>query len=107
MPCLHDASKLQLNAVDDESLEMLSREYGYEGEQLAGLKSLRSQHMMSAAEVREHLTTTNPAMSRLFEVWDTSFLKNLTLTSVGIAIGHANARRMTKDYDAELAIWVN
>lgn len=106
-PCLHDNGRMQLNAIDDDMLESAARNIGYDDSEVASLKTLRSGHSMQANEVRDYLEATHPVMKGLFEVWYASLLKNLTLTSVGIAIGHANARRVIKDVGADLAIWVN
>jgi hypothetical protein len=45
-------------------------------------------------------------MSGLFETWSGSLMKNFTLTSVGIAIGHANIKRLIGEF-ANLSIWIN
>jgi hypothetical protein len=45
-------------------------------------------------------------MSDCFEIWFASPMKNLTLTSVGIAIGHANIKRFAGEF-ANLSIWIN
>ena len=47
-----------------------------------------------------------PYMSGVFETWSESAMKNLTLTSVGIAIGHANIKRLVGEF-SNLSIWIN
>lgn len=44
--------------------------------------------------------------SGLFETWSESAMKNFTLTSVGIAIGYANIKRLVGEF-ANLSIWIN
>ena len=61
---------------------------------------------MTPDEIKSDLKTMHPCMEKLFDVWDNSHMKNMSLTSVGIAIGHANIRRVTKETD-NLSIWIN
>jgi hypothetical protein len=108
IPCLHDENRLQINATDEETLDSLAHELELNDEQKSCAKSfLLHTHRMAEGEAREYLTRTHPAMEKLFQMWYRSYLGHLTLTSVGIAIGHANVRRVTKSYGADLAIWVN
>lgn len=45
-------------------------------------------------------------MKKIFETWESSAIKNFTLTSVGIAIGHANIKRLVGEF-SDLSIWIN
>jgi hypothetical protein len=45
-------------------------------------------------------------MTQLYDRWQNSGMANFTLTSVGIAIAHANLRRRT-GMSADLGIWIN
>jgi hypothetical protein len=45
-------------------------------------------------------------MENVFDTWSDSQMKNFTLTSVGIAIGHANIKRLVGEF-ANLSIWIN
>lgn len=44
-------------------------------------------------------------MENLFDIWKNSAMKNMTLTSVGIAIAQANFRRKT-GLSLDLDIWI-
>jgi hypothetical protein len=46
-----------------------------------------------------------PDIEQLFDLWQNTPLKNLKLNSVGIAIGHANAVRVT-GFNAPLSAWI-
>jgi hypothetical protein len=61
---------------------------------------------MSHTEVKEKCTEIRSYMSGLFETWSGSLMKNFTLTSVGIAIGHASIKRLIGEF-ANLSIWIN
>ena len=45
-------------------------------------------------------------MAQVFDVWEGSFMQNLSLTSVGVAIAHANIKRHIGEF-TDLSIWIN
>jgi hypothetical protein len=45
-------------------------------------------------------------MDRVSEIWSGSSMKNFTLTSVGISIGHANIKKNLGEF-TDLSIWIN
>ena len=49
---------------------------------------------------------TRPYMASMIDVWENSLMKNFTLTSVGIAIGHANVKKNLGEF-TDLSIWIN
>ena len=60
---------------------------------------------MSDVEVKEYLLNLRPDLNSLFDVWENSHVKSLTLTSVGIAIAHANIQRKIGE-QFNLSIWI-
>jgi hypothetical protein len=60
---------------------------------------------MSQNDIKNLIIRDIPSMSKVFDSWDSSSLKNLELTGVGIAIAHANYRRKTGD-TMDLSIWI-
>ena len=46
-----------------------------------------------------------PEIRRLDQLWHSTPLKNLSLTTVGIAIGHANLARLS-GFKSDLSIWI-
>jgi hypothetical protein len=105
IPCFHDNQKLQLNCRDDGALDAMSKERGFSDEEITKLKNLVERTTMPQNEVKDILIQAIPSMTKIFEVWDQSPLKNLELTSVGVAIAHANYRRKTSD-TMNLSIWI-
>jgi hypothetical protein len=103
--CLHDSSRLQFDAADEETLDRKLASAGLSETDQVSLRSLHTQHLLDTSEIKEYLLRTRPAMEHLFDVWNASFLKSMTLTSVGMAIAHANSRRVTEQ-EVELSIWV-
>lgn len=105
IPCLHNSNLYQLNAKDDEDLEELCTSMGISKENIAKIKDIYSKYLMSEQEVKEFLRKVHPCMDKLFDYWDNSYMKNMVLTSVGIAIAHANIRRKINE-SFDLSIWI-
>ncbi len=61
---------------------------------------------MTDSAAQEVVASAASCMEHLVHTWTNSKLKSLTLTSVGIAIGHANLRRVTGDH-FDLRIWIH
>jgi hypothetical protein len=64
---------------------------GLEEDAIAIVRQLHNTGLLSENEVVSEIIESLPSASSLFQLWNNSALKNLVLTSVGIAIGHANA----------------
>ena len=104
--CLHDPAKLQLNAMSEEILRSKAVEIGVDEQETNRLVGLNNSFLMNGNEVKDYLVNFRPYMSNVFETWEESFMKNMNLTSVGIAIGHANAKRQLGEF-TDLSIWIN
>lgn len=104
--CLRDPQLLQVNAIDEETIRNRAKNINLQDATTEKLVQLQNQYLMSQGEVKDYLKSAHICMEKLFDVWDNSYMKNMTLTSVGIAIGHANIRRVTKETD-DLSIWIN
>ena len=61
---------------------------------------------MSESEIRETVISIRPYMADVFDIWTNSSMQTFGLTSVGMAIGHANIKRLIGEF-ASLAIWIN
>jgi hypothetical protein len=106
IPCLNDPSKLQVNANSNEMLEKSFEKHATTPDDRAKITPLFNVGKMSEVEIRDKCVEIRPYMSQLFDVWANSMLKQFTLTSVGIAIGHANIKRLAGEF-ADLSIWIN
>lgn len=106
IPCLNDSSKLQINAMNKQMLEQLLESHGISNEERRKITALFDLGKMNDDEIKKKCIEIRPYMSDIFECWSVSAMKNFTLTSVGIAIGHANIKRLTGEF-ADLAIWIN
>jgi len=104
--CLRNPLLLQVNAIDEESIEERSKKINLDRTVIDKLVQKQKQYIMEPDEIKSDLISIHPCMEKLFDVWDNSHMKSMSLTSVGIAIGHANIRRVTKETD-NLSIWIN
>jgi len=106
VPCLNDLSKFQVRANMKYVLEKLFEEHAIEPGDREKINALFNIGKMDDAEVRANCVEIRSYMSGLFDVWSQSAMGNFTLTSVGIAIGHANIKRLVGEF-ANLSIWIN
>ena len=104
--CLHDKNKLQVNSMSEQVLRDKARELNLSEEETNKLVGLNNSYMMNANEIRQYLSILRPYMEKIFDVWGSSYMRNLKLTSVGIAIGHANVKRQIGEF-TDLSIWIN
>lgn len=104
--CLNDPSKLQVNANSKEGLEKNFDAHGVSPEDQAKILELFNLGKMSDPEIKEKLIAIRPYMAEVFETWTSSPMQTFTLTSVGMAIGHANIKRLVGEF-ASLSIWIN
>lgn len=107
IPCLHDSDKYQVGALDVEDLNRRFLEYQVDSLDMERLTRLFHLERMSHDEVKEICVKLRPYMDGIFACWDDSMMKRFSLTSVGIAIGHANVKRFLKRNFGDLNIWIN
>jgi hypothetical protein len=106
MPCLNDSSNVQVRANSKEQLEKAFDKHAITPGDRLKISHLFNMNKMSDPEIKDKCIQIRPYMSCLFETWSESEMKNFTLTSVGIAIGHANIKRLAGEF-ANLSIWIN
>lgn len=106
VPCLNDPSKLQVRALNHALLDTHLDSIGIDADDKARIKSLFDHGKMTPEEIRVKCVEIRGYMSEVFAFWSESPAKNFMLTSVGIAIGHANIKRLAGEF-ADLAIWIN
>jgi hypothetical protein len=97
---------LQPSAINREVFRNVAAGTGLTAEQLDNVWNLFENTMLpSDSELISLLAPHVPDIEILFDLWHNTPLKNLKLNSVGIAIGHANAVRVT-GFDAPLSVWI-
>jgi hypothetical protein len=105
-PCTLDASKIQVRAQNVDHLEKLMAAYRVSPEDAQRLRQVFGKNRLSAEEIKAKCIERIPYMQSLFDLWMSTPLHNITLTSVGIGLAHANIKRLTGEF-ANLSIWVN
>lgn len=103
--CLNDPTKVQVMGIDLDNLNRIMEQRGLAFEPQESYRVLFVENRMSANEVREKVVRIAPFMENVFTTWSDTKLKNLELTSVGIALGHANIKRIAGGF-ADLSIWI-
>jgi hypothetical protein len=106
IPCLNNQSKLQVKSLNTDGLEKYLEAQGVSQEDKRQIMRLFDTEKMSASEIKEKVIAIRPYMEQLIDVWNDSSMKLFNLTSVGMAIGHANIKRYAGEF-ANLAIWIN
>lgn len=106
IPCLNDASKVQVRANNIEGLTKRLAELGTSKGDRGKIIDLFNFGKMNDEEIREKTVAIRGYMAEVFDVWSSSPMQSFNLTSVGIAIGHANIKRLVGEF-ADLSIWIN
>jgi hypothetical protein len=105
VPSQRDPSLLQVDAPTPKAIEGMCQRLGLGADEAEKLKNLQGRRPLRRAELRAELIAARPWMAQLFELWDSTSIPNLTLTSVGIAIAHAHIKKRT-GHDFDLSIWI-
>ncbi len=104
--CLNDPNKFQVNTIDMEALESKFTTYSVSPENKQKILTLYNEGGMNATEIKTKVVELSPFMEKVFDSWSASTMKNFELSSVGIAIGHANIKRLAGEF-SNLSIWIN
>lgn len=104
IPAIRDPAKLQLPIRSTEELDGLASRTNLT-KRRDSLLELLERHQMTDEQVLAEAVAETPELQVVIDAWSASSLKNLTLTSVGLAIGHAYWQRSTGGR-ADLSIWL-
>lgn len=105
MPCLHDDTKHQIITMDELLLIEKMNTSNLEKEIQNKLIAFFTKTTFSNPELKQYLLSVNSKMENVFNVWEKSLIKKLELSSVGVAIAHANYRRKT-GVTLDLSQWI-
>ena len=92
-PCLNNTDLFQFLFLNIEELEKIASENKIDHEDVEKIKALQSSITMSDNEVLKLVIKICPEMEDFLEKWKQSSLQRFSLTSVGIALAHANISR--------------
>jgi hypothetical protein len=99
-------NRMMLPPVTIGLLEKLLESAGvHEKSDVDRLMNAQKSDLLGDADVLQNLIDTRKGFETLADVWDNSSLRSMALTSVGMAIGHANFQRLSGD-QAPLSIWI-
>lgn len=101
----YQKDKFQINVINQEQVKIVGNADNLTEEEVSKINAIFNSSTMNDQEAKEHIIKLFPPFEKFMEDWDKSDIKNLTLTSVGIAIGHANIARKTKQ-NYNLKIWI-
>lgn len=104
--CLNDPTKIQLAFINKEALSDKLKKDQISPDDQKRIISLFDVGKMSNEEIGKKCIEIRPFMANVFDVWSNSEMKKFRLSSVGIAIGHANIKRFFGEF-ADLSIWIN
>lgn len=105
--CLNDSTKLQVNALNKNVLKDLFTQFSIPSNEQYQIERLFDMNMMNLEEIKTKCIQIRPYMDEIFNIWSESPMNTFTLTSVGIAIGHANLKRLVGGEFSNLSIWIN
>ena len=105
MVCLHDPKKYQVGALHREAFDVATKGLPIPEEKRGALWALQERALFTQEELISKLTPALPDAQRIFDVYEKGGFRGMSLTSVGIAIAHANLRRVS-EFDADLSIWI-
>jgi len=103
IPSIRDPARLQVAAMHQDELDSVVA--GSSDEQAEAVRGLFGMGRLSPEQLEEEALAKVPELRELVDTWRESMLKNLTLTSVGLAIGHGYWTRLTGG-NAPLSIWL-
>lgn len=103
--CFHNSGKLQTNRLNEIDLEKALNDENISSDIKDKIKAIDNKYIMNQEEINSYLLSVDSRMAKLFEVWANSPFNKMELTSVGIAIAHANYRRKT-GVTLDLSIWI-
>ncbi len=104
MPCIRNPQHLQLRAMHEDEIDGIAAAAGL-AESAGVLRQVIRVGQMNPQEIRSDILDKLPDATNLFDVWSGSMLGQLTLTSVGLAIGHSYWRRITGG-QTPLSVWI-
>ncbi|MGZ3506718.1 MAG: LPO_1073/Vpar_1526 family protein [Vulcanimicrobiaceae bacterium] len=94
-PLPSDSHLWTIAAVANEDLAEVALALRMSDQDRAAFRSVFDSSLMTDQEVKDKLLVECPISRELFDLWSSTPLRGMSLTSVGIAIAHANIQRKT------------
>lgn len=103
--CLNDPGKKQVNALNEDAIKTEAARCQVTADDIPKLIALQNEHLMNEDQICNAIIQARPHMEKVFDTWKET-MSHFTLTSVGIAIGHANIKKSAGEF-TDLSIWIN
>lgn len=103
--CINDPTKLQLSVLNKGDFDEREDVLKLPKNEQDNLWSIFDSTVWNGAAFLENVERVYPEIRKLNALWDDTALKNITLTTTGIALGHANASRIP-GFAVDLGIWI-
>lgn len=100
----YDPTKEIVRAQNSMHLDQLLEAYHVPSVDSDRVRAAFVEGRLSSDEIRGKCVELRSYLQDLFDLWNKTDLHNFSLTSVGMALGHANIKRLTGF--ADLSIWV-
>lgn len=104
--CPLDSGKIRVRAQNKVHLDQLLAAGRVSQSDSQRLRSAFGRNRLNSDEAWAMSVEAMPFLRRLLELWGATALHNMTLTSVGIGLAHANIKRLTGEF-GDLSIWIN
>jgi hypothetical protein len=104
--CGLDPSKIQVRAQNLDHLEHLIVSNYVLPDDARRLREVFGKNRLGTDEIKAKCIECIPSLRQLFDLWSVTGLHNMTLTSVGIGLAHANIKRIVGEF-TDLSIWLN
>lgn len=104
IPCIRDPEMFQVSIMAIQDIPERVKDFGMPDLEQAAI-SLANQGLLQDQEVVDEAIAFDGRIGAVSEAWASSSIQNLTLTSVGIAIGHTYWRKVTGG-SAPLSVWL-
>lgn len=106
--CFHNDHLYQINAIYKNDIKEKCQEKHYDDSLIFKINKIQREHLMNNTMIKNTIieVNKNKIFSKLFSIWDNSFIKHLELTSIGIAIAISNIERKVGE-SLDYSIWLN
>jgi hypothetical protein len=106
IPCLNDGTKLQFRALNGQELEDGLKNSVLPPAVITNMRGLFENRMWVDADFVPRLSSYMPEFAELDDLWKNTALKQMKLTSLGIAVAFCNVKRLIPDWNATLDTWI-
>ncbi|GAA1565990.1 hypothetical protein GCM10009789_19340 [Kribbella sancticallisti] len=105
MPCINDSTKLQLKFRDSDAVVSSMVQDGYVPVAVEQAKTLLKTFVQPANEIEDAVKRNVPELEAFVNLWPSTLMNQIRLTSVGLALAHAHWRQQCGGV-TDLSVWI-